>query len=130
MANLKLIEVRDVGTDKEMVFMRATKDLDLGDYIVTDTTYRSTGATSNKLRHVFEFPTHAVKEGQYVALYSAVGTNKLSETVGPPKIPVHVFYWNLKERIWNQTGDRAYLLYAPKQERQTVAVPEVKLKAK
>ena len=130
MARLKLIEVRNVGTDNEMVFMRASEDLDLGNYIITDSTYRATGTISNKLRHVYEFPSHSVKKGELVALYSKVGKDHVGENTEKPPVRVHRFYWNLKERIWNQTGDRAYLLFAPRDDRASVVVPAVETKTK
>lgn len=46
MAKLKLLSMWSVETDKERVATRATEDLDLGDYIVTDTTYDASSTTS------------------------------------------------------------------------------------
>lgn len=124
MANLDLVEVRGVGTDSERVFMHALEDLNLGNYIVTDTTYRADGVKSDKLRHLYEFKSRDVKKGEYVALYSKAGTYALGETKGGS--PIHEIYWGLEERIWNKTGDRAYLFYAPASKRQSKAVAPVK----
>lgn len=122
MAKLKLSAVRNVGEDTEYVFLQALEDVDIGDYILTDTTYRADGTTSNKLRHVFEFQTKMVKKGEYVALYSKPGTNNVGTTV-TNSVPVHRIFWGLKETIWNDTGDRAHLFYAPKVSRQSMVVP-------
>jgi hypothetical protein len=50
---LKLLEIRGVGTDNERVWIQATEDIDLGDYIVTGT-FRENGKKSDKRPHVFE----------------------------------------------------------------------------
>lgn len=122
---LKLVEVRDPGTSNERVFIRALQDVDLGDYIVTDTTYRQNGTVSNKARHVYEFARKIVKAGEYVALHSAAGTYKVDKT-NDSGIPLHRFYWGLNYRIWNKDGDTAWLLYAPLAERQEKPVAPVK----
>ena len=119
---LEIVEVRGVGTSDERVFMRANEDLDLGDYILTDTTYRADGARSDKLRHVYEFAPKAIRKGEYVSLLSKEGTNALGKTTGANPSPIHKIYWGLKERIWNQTGDKAFLIYAPRSERHAIAV--------
>ena len=122
MANLQLVEVRDAGSTNERVFMHALEDLNLCNYVVTDTTYRADGVPSNKLRHVYEFEARSVKKGEYVSLYSKVGTYNLGETTGSPASPIHKIYWGLEETIWNKTGDRAHLFYAPATERQSKVV--------
>ena len=126
MAQLEIVEVRGVGTDEERVFMKANTDLDLGDYIITDATYDANGLLSNKLRHVYEFAERFVEEGQYVCLHSKIGTNTMDKTTGG--FPLHRIYWGLKERIWNQEGDQAHLLYAPRSERDAKFVPKPKVK--
>jgi hypothetical protein len=125
MAVLQILEVRGVGTDNERLWMKANEDVDLGDYIVTDSTYRADGTLSNKLRHVFEFPRHFVEAGQFVCLHSRAGDYELDKTTDDGT-PIHRIYWGLDERIWNQAGDVAYLLYAPRSERQPVTVPKAK----
>lgn len=50
----------------------------------------------------------------------------MDKTSDEPVTPIHRIYWGLKERIWNQTGDRAHLLYAPRAQRKALAVPAVK----
>ena len=126
MANLELVEVRGVGTDSERVFMHALEDCNLGNYIVTDSTFRADGVKSDKLRHVYEFAAREIKKGEYVSLFSKAGAYTLTETAGTPPHPLHQIFWGLKERIWNQTGDRAHLLYSPGSERQSKAVGAVK----
>lgn len=126
MANLELVEVRGVGTDDERVFMKAIDDLDLGNYVVTDTTFNAAGLRSDKLRHVYEFASRKVKKGEYVSLFSKVGDYRLASTTGTSPSPLHQIYWGLKERIWNKTGDRAYLFYAPADQRQSKPVAPAK----
>lgn len=124
MPYLKLIEVRDADTPDERVFMQASEDLDLSNYIVTDTTYRKNGAVSNKARHVYEFAQKSVKKGEYVVLYSKVGKYELATV--KDGTPLHRFYWGLNYTIWNDKGDKAWLLYAPAAERQAKIVPPKK----
>jgi hypothetical protein len=45
---LKLLEIRGIGTDNERVWIQASEDVDLGDYIVTDTTFTGNGKKSDK----------------------------------------------------------------------------------
>jgi len=124
MANLKIVEVRGVGTDNERVFMKAANDLELGNYIITDATYDSNGNISNKLRHVYEFAPKSISKGEYVCLHSKAGKNTMDETTGDNPTPIHRIYWGLKERIWNQEGDQVHLLYSPRDHRQSALVPE------
>lgn len=122
----KLVEVRDAGKlDKERVFFKVNEDVDLGDYVLTDTTYAADGTQSNKLRHVYEFPTKLVEKGSFVSLYTKAGTAQLG-TLDDEITPLHRMYWGLKETIWNKTGDKAFLLFAPKTHRQTLVVPAQK----
>jgi hypothetical protein len=85
-----LIEVRDPGTSRERVFT-AVQDVDLGDCIVTDTTYRQNGTVSNKMRHVYEFARKVVKAGECVVVQSGIGTYKLDKTTDDGT-PLHRFY--------------------------------------
>lgn len=121
-AYLQLIGVRDPGKKNERVFMKALDDLDLSDYIVTDTTYSQPGVVSNKVRHVYEFASKVIKKGEFVALHSQVGHYKLDAT-SDSNTPLHRFYWGLNYTIWNKAGDKAWLLLAPASERQSKAVP-------
>lgn len=121
---LKLLEVKDAGDlSKERVLFEAVEDVDIGDYVLTDTTYGADGTRSNKLRHVFEFPTRFVELGEFVRVFTKAGKVTKS-TMADDFTPVHNLYWGLKETIWNKTGDQAFLLFAPKDERQSVIVPE------
>lgn len=122
---LTLREVRAPGNvKKELVFLLATDDVDLGDYIITDTTYGDDGKVSNKARHVYEFEPKVIKNGEWVALYTRAGEYQLDSTTGKNPVQVHRFFWGLGTSVWNKTGDKAYLLYAPRAERQALIVPE------
>ncbi|MFC5551766.1 hypothetical protein [Massilia aerilata] len=118
---LKLVNVRDPGTENERVMMRAVDDLDLGNYIVTDTTYNQDGTVSNKVRHVYEFAPKNIKKGDYVVLRSKAGKYKLG-TLDDNVTPLHYLYWGLNYTIWNEDGDNAWLLFAQRNLRQSVAV--------
>lgn len=123
---LQVVSVLGVGTENERVFLKANEDLDLEDYIITDSTYRKDGIKSNQLRHVYEFKSRLVNKGEYVSLHSKAGEDCMDETSGIDPAPLHRIFWGLKERIWNQAGDQAHVLYAPTSGRQTIAVPAAK----
>jgi len=125
MANLLLHGVKDSGTKNEYVLMKAVADVDLGDYIVTDTTFRKNGVVSNKARHVYEFKKQVIKKDEWVALFTTTGTDKPGKSADN-KLVMHYFYWGLDHMIWNDTGDKAWLLYAPAAERQSKVVAPAK----
>jgi hypothetical protein len=122
---LKLVEVREPSTKNERVVMRAIDDLDLGNYIVTDTTYKKDGTVSNKVRHVYEFEPKSIKKGDYVILRSKVGSYELT-TLNDNVTPVHYFHWGLNYTIWNQDGDNAWLLFSQRNLRQAASVTPAK----
>lgn len=124
-AKLELVAVRGVGTAEERVMMRALEDVDLGDYIVTDSTYRKDGVVSNKARHVYEFAKKRIAAGEWIALRSRKGTYNVT-TLDDDRTPLHLFYWGLDYRIWNEDGDNAWLLLAPQVARQSKRVAPAK----
>jgi hypothetical protein len=123
MPRLRLVEVRGVGTSNERVWMEATDDLDLGNYFLIDTTYDEDGTLSNKWRHIFEFKSKWVEKGEFVCLYSKAGEDQTDFTTDTGAT-YHKIFWGLGERIWNNTGDRAHLIYSPRDQRQSVKVPK------
>jgi hypothetical protein len=108
--NINLISVKYKGIlQREAVWLDVVDDDDVGNYALCDTTYLDEEAkqVSNRLRHFYWFPEQRVMEGDYVKLYTKIGkpttwTNKRGTTT-------HVFYWGLRETVWNQDGDCAVL---------------------
>ncbi len=109
MMDLKLIKIADVCTDDERVVIKAMAKCNLNNYILFDTTFDENGIVSNKHRHVFVFPDLMVEEGDFIWLYTKQGSygthNNKSKTI------THKLYWGINGHIWNNRGDKAYLLH-------------------
>lgn len=92
---------------KEYVSIKVLEDADLQYYLLTDTTYTDDTHISNKLRHLYWFPTTAVVKGDYVWIYTGKGTN--TSRANDAKTTTHILYWGLAESVWNNDGDCAVL---------------------
>ena len=107
--DLKLIRIADRGNDNERLIMRAVRKCNLNKYIVLDTTYDEDGTVSNKHRHVYIMPDIIVEEGDFIWLYTCDGKyhthNNSSKTI------THNIYWGLDVHVWNNDGDKAYLIH-------------------
>lgn len=118
---LKIISVNNTGDLKnEHVLLRAEAACNVGDYILTDSTYGSNEAPSNKLRHVFFFPLLAVQKNDYVVLWTNPGKYTVGQTTN--SYPQHNLHWGLQETVWNVKGDKAFLFAAPRTHRSMVTV--------
>ncbi|WP_305825627.1 hypothetical protein [Massilia brevitalea] len=118
---LKIISVNNTGDVRsEHVFLAVEADCNLGDYLLTDSTYGSNETPSNKLRHVFFFPVVAVKKGDYVVLWTQSGKYSVGATTTTK--PQHNVFWGLQETVWNVKGDKAFLFTAPRAQRSAVTV--------
>jgi len=107
--DLKILSVHNHGkANEEYVLLEATADCDVGNYLLADSTYTSSGSVSNKLRHVFWFPDKKVKSGDLVSLRTGIG--KSGEVINNAGTKVHRFYWNLKTPVWNDDKDCAVLI--------------------
>lgn len=105
---------------KEYVLLTVEADCNLGDYLLTDSTYGSNEAPSNKLRHVFFFPSVLVQKGERVVLWTRNGKYVVSKTA--TNIPQHNFFWSLQETVWNIKGDKAFLFNAPRALRSSMTI--------
>ncbi|UOQ53058.1 hypothetical protein [Hymenobacter cellulosivorans] len=98
----------------EIIYFYASEALNLKDYLLYDATFSDEDHPSNKGRHVFRFPTHALKKGDRIALEIGEGPRKgepATITVGGTKgVKTHVFYWDRKAPIINNTGDKLTLV--------------------
>lgn len=107
--DLKLVKIADCKTDNERLIIRAVRACNLNEYIVFDTTFDEDGIVSNKHRHVFIMPNVSVNEGDFIWLYTRQGTyhthNNKSNTI------THNIYWGLNINVWNNDGDKAYLIH-------------------
>lgn len=124
MMDLKLIKIKDARTDNERVVLKVLSKCNINSYILFDTTYDERGIVSNKHRHIFIFPDLVVAEGDFIWLYTkngSYGTHKNTSGTNTHKI-----YWGLKNHIWNNEGDKAYLMHYDDWESLAYKVPDSK----
>jgi len=105
---VKIMYVKDNGDlAKERIILKALERVDIGRYLLCDSTYNDDGTVSNKLRHTFWFPDKVIEEGDFVALYTKFGAD--SQHDNKAETTTHYFYWGLDRPIWNKSGDGAVL---------------------
>lgn len=102
--------VKDAGNiDKERVVLKVLdNNVNIGNYIVCDTTYISENEISNKLRHIFWFPDHEVKKGDLIVIYTKTGIEKTMDNKSGNI--THFFYWELDRTVWNIDEDAVTLI--------------------
>lgn len=101
--------IRDNGSqESERLIMSVLQNDNTNNYLVLDTTYGADNKVSNKHKHPFWFPKIEVKKGDLVILYSKKG--RYHTVVNKDGTTSHFFYWNLESCVWNNDGDKAYLL--------------------
>ncbi len=91
----------------EFVLIAVNEDCDIGNFILADTSYLSSGTVSNKLRHMYWIPDRKVKKGDFVSIHTREGQS-FDKTLDTGAKLYH-FYWGLKSAVWNDTGDCAAL---------------------
>lgn len=105
---VEIVQIADRGRpSQERIHLRVLAPTDLQYYVLSDTTYSSANAISNKLRHTFWFPPHPVRAGDNVVLITGTGipVQRANSAGGTD----HFFYWNLQQTVWNNNGDCAVL---------------------
>lgn len=108
MMNLEIRKVADNATDEERVVLYALADCNHNDYLLFDSTYDEEGNISNKHRHMFVFPDQNVKKGDFVWIYSKDG---MHTSVAMIRILLYIYYWGLKNHVWNNDGDTVHLIH-------------------
>jgi hypothetical protein len=111
--DIEIKSIADPGDQsKEVVWLQANVNVDIGSYLITDSTFDSGGA-SNKWRHTFQFPRLVVKAGDWVGLWTKPGQQRIEERSSNQGSPfkVHHLFMNLRTSVWNATGDTARLFY-------------------
>jgi hypothetical protein len=97
--NLSISKVRFFGDlERERVIIEASKDAEVGRYLVLRA--RSDGATyfGGKLQASFWFPDGEIKAGDLVVLYTKRG--KRSKKSNNDGTTSHFFYWGLETPVW------------------------------
>ncbi len=105
---LQIVRIVDRGiANKERIQLTVLADTNLNYYVVFDTAYNTPNSISRFPKHVFWFPSLAVKAGDQVVLYTGFGQQKSEPALGRTN---HLFYWEQKNTLFNKTGDCAVLL--------------------
>lgn len=105
---MKLIikQVKDHGTIKnERIILQAIDNVDVGYYMIADTTYINKDEVSNKLRHTFWMPDKIIKKDDLIVIYTKNGKDSINNNKSGTQ--THFFYWGLEKTIWNIEEDAA-----------------------
>ncbi|MEL4887370.1 hypothetical protein N6P31_09840 [Pectobacterium betavasculorum] len=106
--NLEIRFVKGHGDlNDERIVLKALADVNVGKYIVSDTTYHSDDEVSNKLRHIYWIPDKDVEKDDLVVIYTRKGNDKTVNNNSGNR--THFFYWGLECPVWNQKEDAAVL---------------------
>jgi hypothetical protein len=101
---LEITNIRDSGIAKsERLVMKATTNLDVGEYAVFATGYRD-GTPLAQDSLAYWFPDKKVAKGDLVVLYTRAGV--LSEKVNASGSTSHFFYWDHADALW-KSGETA-----------------------
>lgn len=106
---LKILEIQGKGDkDSEYVKLEVIDDCYLANYVLFDTTYRTSDKVSNKQRHVYLLPYKDVKKGDTIYLYTRKGSDESTKYEYISN--THKLFWNLNQAVWNDGGDKAILI--------------------
>lgn len=97
--------------ENEKVVIEALDDCNLGRYLLFDKTFDENGIESNKSRHLYLFHDIQLRNGDYVVLYTrGIQNNEKQSFRNKRGTTTYNLYWNLENNVWNNDGDRAYLV--------------------
>lgn len=82
---------------KERLILKASSDLDIGDYAVFCSGISDEGNPTSGRKRAFWFPDYAVKAGDLVVLYTKKGSQSKKAWKSNT---AHFFYWGLEAPIW------------------------------
>lgn len=120
--SIKILKILPKGDEvEERITFAVIENCNLGDYVLTDDTFRDETPT-NLLRNVYFFPAIDVKKGERVSLRTKKGNYRLHQE-SPTSTKWHQLYWGLSKPVWNDSGDSAHLLYAPREKRNHFQAP-------
>ena len=91
----------------ERIILKAIDDVNVGNYMLADTTYINDNEVSNKVRHTFWIPDQSVEKNSLVVIYTKDGTDSIKQNKSGNK--TYFFYWGLERTVWNQDKDSAIL---------------------
>ena len=105
---ISILSVKDHGDlKKERVILKAIGHVNIGDYLLADTTYLANNEVSNELRHIYWIPDKVVEKDDLVVIYTKSGRDSTKANESGNR--THFFYWGLEKTIWNKDGDAATL---------------------
>lgn len=107
---LKISKLNKDGEAKqEYILLKATKNVNIGEYAIVDRTYNKDGKVSNVHKHFFRFPSREVKEGEYVVLRTGKGNAFVGSTTSGDV--AYNYYWGSDAPFWNDGNiEKAELL--------------------
>jgi hypothetical protein len=99
--NLIIRRTRDKGDiEKERVILYSESVIDIGKYILFDSTYMGENRISNKLRKALWLPDIEINAGDLVVVYTKHGLQKSKTNEDGSQ--THFVYWGLDNPIWNR----------------------------
>ena len=100
---------KDGDAEKEYIKLKATADVDIGNYAIIDKTFNNNGSVSNVHKHFYRFPSKVIKKGEFVTLRTGKGKN--IELITTNGVKVHRCYWGSDAAFWNDSNtEKAELL--------------------
>ncbi len=106
--DIEIKYVKDAGDLRnERIILKALKEVQIGEYMISDTTYTEDGQISNLIRHIYWIPDKVVQANDLIVIYTKEG--RFSEKINKSGVVTHFFYWSLNRTIWNQESDSATL---------------------
>lgn len=99
--NLTFVRIEAAGDiERERIVLKASADLDAGDYAIFRCRRASNGRPSaGNVLNAYWFPYLDVTAGSYVILYTKSGKRSEKDITGNKKSLF--FYWGCKQPIWN-----------------------------
>ena len=108
--DLEIRRIKNAGTEEECLVLFVKEDCNSGNYLVFDETYNEDGSVSNKLRHLYIFDSHSLNKGDFIWLFTHK-EGHYDTHINKSKTTTHKFYWGLGNAIWNQEGDKVYVIH-------------------
>jgi hypothetical protein len=111
---LVLRNIVDAGLhDKERLILRATENVDLGDYAILVVGEVNPEELSTRVQFAFWFPYKPIKKDELVVVYTKAGQPREKALTGGGA--THFYYWDLEDILWDTASQRnAVLLHSPK----------------